>query len=156
MQRPSAKRRIGSHAPIAAIVLSQGSQAGQRSRAGFYLVLFMRLVAALSIVEGLLHWKTVLGPMDERGAFMALPVSVTSTVVFFAIIDLVAAVGLWLATPWGGVIWLVSIGAQILVAVVMPDHYPYAWLIVVGDLVLVSLYMRLTWQAALASQGSPP
>lgn len=154
MQRSSAKRRIGSQAPIAAIMLSQASQGGERSKAGFYLVLFMRLVAALSIIEGLMHWNTVLGTVDEHSPIVGLPVAATSAIAFFAIIDLIAAVGLWLTTPWGGVIWLVSIGAQILVAVVMPDFYPYSWAIVLGDLVLVSLYMLLTWQVAVASQGS--
>jgi len=28
--------------------------------------------------------------------------------IFFAVIDLVAAVGLWLAAAWGGVVWLTA------------------------------------------------
>ena len=29
--------------------------------------------------------------------------------VYFAVIELVAAVGLWLATPWGAVVWLTTV-----------------------------------------------
>ena len=34
------------------------------------------------------------------------------TTVFFAVMDLVAAVGLWLAATWGAVIWLMSVPAH--------------------------------------------
>ena len=37
--------------------------------------------------------------------------------VLFAVIDFLAAVGLWLATPWGGVLWLFAAVAQVLIAV---------------------------------------
>ena len=35
-----------------------------------------------------------------------LPRPLQATIVFFAAVDLLAAVGLWLAAPWGGVLWL--------------------------------------------------
>ena len=35
-----------------------------------------------------------------------------SAVIFFALADLLAAIGLWLATPWGGVLWLVVVAAE--------------------------------------------
>lgn len=152
MQRSSAKRRIGSPAPIAAIVLNQGPQAGERSRAGLLLVVFMRLVALLWIVEGLLHWNAVFGlTFDGRGPASGPPAAETDINVFFAIIDLVASVGLWLATPWGGVIWLVSAGAKLLVALVLPGFYPHPWLTALAAVVLVSLYIVLTWRVAVAA-----
>lgn len=157
MQRSSAKRRIGSHAPLAAIVLNQGSLAGETNKAGLYLVLFMRFAAALWIVEGLLHWDTVLSSAtDGRSPILSMPFADMAAIVFFAIIDLIASVGLWLATPWGGVIWLVSAGAQILVAVLLPDFYPDRWLIVAANLVLVSLYMVLTWRVSVALPRPAP
>ncbi|MBV9591021.1 MAG: hypothetical protein JO310_15600, partial [Hyphomicrobiales bacterium] len=61
---------------------------------------------------------------------------------------LVAAVGLWLATPWGGVIWLVTAGAQVFVLVVMPGFFDHPFMTALSNIVLVSAYLALTWLVA--------
>ena len=38
-------------------------------------------------------------------------------------IDLLAAVGMWLATPWGGVLWLLVTLSQIAVAIAVPSFF---------------------------------
>ena len=43
--------------------------------------------------------------------------------VFFAVIDLVAAVGLWLAAPWGAVVWLTSVISMAAVEALFPQIY---------------------------------
>jgi hypothetical protein len=110
---------------------------------GFLLVVFMRLLAVIWVIQGLLHWSAVLLPPEAL--FDQVPVSVSAAVVFFAIFDLVAAVGLWLASPWGGAIWLFVALAQILVAVTVPDFFSTARISV--DILLVAVYFYLTWQA---------
>ena len=40
------------------------------------------------------------------GQFATLPLALQATIVAFACLDLLAAIGLWLAAPWGGVLWL--------------------------------------------------
>ena len=52
-----------------------------------------------------------LGPRARRSAALRRLHDVASralqgSIVFFAAVDLLAAVGLWLAAPWGGVLWL--------------------------------------------------
>jgi len=47
------------------------------------------------------------------------------------VIDLVAAVGLWLSAPWGAVVWLTAAVSMIVVEVFFPLIY--------GDLVTVLL-----------------
>ena len=42
---------------------------------------------------------------------------------FFAVIDLVAAVGLWLAAPWGAVVWLTSVISMAAVEILFPQIY---------------------------------
>ena len=42
---------------------------------------------------------------------------------FFGVIDLVAAVGLWLAAPWGAVVWLTSVISMVAVEVLFPQIY---------------------------------
>src|SRR5215831_10314710 len=72
------------------------------------LVLFLRIMAIASMFKGLYHWGAVCGFIGEEGGFEAHIQSWQATTVFFAVIDLVAAVGLWLVAPWGAVVWLTS------------------------------------------------
>ena len=39
-----------------------------------------------------------------------------ATTIFFAVIDLVAAIGLWLTAAWGGVVWLIAAGSQLMLS----------------------------------------
>ncbi len=153
MQRSSAKRRVVTMAPIAAIALSKSPNGQETDRSGLLLVIFMRLIAALWVVEGLMQWSlVVVTDVDGRSGLAALSVSAVVAVVFFAVIDPIAAVGLWLATPWGGVIWLVTAGAQLFVIVTMPGFFDHPVLIGLADLGLIALYLVLTWQAASAQE----
>jgi len=71
------------------------------------LVLFLRIMAVLSILKGLYHWAQVTGFIGgEEEAFENQSMAWQTATVYFAVIELVAAVGLWLATPWGAVVWL--------------------------------------------------
>ena len=69
------------------------------------LVLFLRIMAVLSLAAGLYHWAQVTGFIGgEDNAFENQTVAWQAATVYFAVIELVAAVGLWLATPWGAVV----------------------------------------------------
>ena len=72
--------------------------------------LFLRALALLALARGLMQWGTICGlPNAEGQTFEDLAPAVQATVVFFAVIELVAGVGLWLAAAWGGVVWLLSV-----------------------------------------------
>src|SRR5246127_345166 len=66
------------------------------------LVLFLRIMALLSIIKGLYHWAQVTGFIGgEEEAFENQPMAWQTATVYFAGIELVPAGGLWLAPPWG-------------------------------------------------------
>ncbi len=67
---------------------------------------------------------------------------------FFAIIDLVAAVGLWLAAPWGAVVWLTAAVSMAVVEVFFPQIYGGSLLVVLFELVLLAVYLCLAIAAA--------
>lgn len=112
-------------------------------RAGLRLVLFMRLLAALWLVEALTQWGVILVPRDSL--FETAPTLQGATVIFRAIFDPVAAVGLWLATPWGGVIWLLSAIVQIFAAIAQPGFLSLLW--AAAAAALIAVYFILTWKA---------
>ena len=113
---------------------------------GRMLVLFMRTVAGLWILRGLVHWESILA--HDQTPFESLAPVVAGCVVFFAVADLVAAVGLWLASAWGGVLWLFSAMANVIVTLAVPDFHAGGKLMVAIDFALIATYFVLTWQAA--------
>jgi hypothetical protein len=154
MQRSTAKRRVATAAPQAAIVLKPPGGRDDRTRFGFALVAFMRTMAAVWIVQGLAQWGTVLSTgAGGLSPFAGLAPPAMAAAMFFAVADLVAAVGLWLAAPWGGVIWLVAVGAQLLVLVVMPGFFDHPLATGLLDVALMAAYLALIWLAAQAADA---
>src|SRR5271166_1754569 len=88
------------------------------------LVLFLRIMAVLSILKGLYHWAQVTGfAGSEEEAFENQPTAWQAATVYFAVIELVAAVGLWLATPWGAVVWLTTVVSMAVIELMFPGIY---------------------------------
>src|ERR1700686_5763994 len=109
-----------------------------------YLVLFLRLMAAVSLVKGLYHWAQVCGVgAGPDDGFLARSVAWRSATVFFAVLDLVAAVGLWLAAAWGAVVWLTSVVSMAAVEVFFPKVYGGSIVIVVIEMALLCIYLFL-------------
>jgi Family of unknown function (DUF6163) len=112
--------------------------------AGLLLVVFMRLLAGLWALQGLLEWSAILLPRESL--LENLPLLRGAAVIFFAVFDLVAAVGLWLAAPWGGVIWLLGALAQIVVVIALPGFFSMFW--VAANLTLIAMYFVLNFEAS--------
>jgi hypothetical protein len=116
-------------------------------RWGRALVWFMRLAALLWIAKGLSFWAVIIGA-GHGPTFEAKEIGFQATVTYFAVVDLVAAVGLWLASPWGGVIWLLAVMSQIILWFFFPHLVPgnLVTAIVYGSFILS--YLVLSWLAA--------
>ena len=81
-------------------------------------------MAGVSLIKGLYHWAIVCGiDAPSRAGFEAYSTPYQVATVFFAVIDLVAAVGLWLAAPWGAVVWLTSVISMAAVEALFPQVY---------------------------------
>src|ERR1700755_2137614 len=113
------------------------------------LVLFLRVMAILSVLKGLYHWAQVTGFIGgEEEAFENQPLAWQSATVYFAVIELVAGVGLWLATPWGAVVWLTTVVSMAVVEIMFPSIYGGHFLVVLFSAVLLGAYLALAWMAA--------
>src|SRR3954451_11332873 len=117
------------------------------------LVLFLRIMAVVALAKGLYHWAIVCGIDGTSPAgFEAYSTPYQSATVFFAVIDLVAAVGLWLAAPWGAVVWLTSIISMAAVEALFPQIYGGSMLVVAMETVLLGVYL---WLALMAAREQP-
>jgi hypothetical protein len=118
-----------------------------------WLVLFLRGVAAIAMLKGLFHWAIVCGFVGPRDGFIEMAAPVQAATVFFAVIDLVASVGLWLAAPWGAVVWLTSAVSMVVINVFFPQVYGAQMGLVIVEIVLVLAYLFL---AIMAAREHPP
>ncbi len=118
------------------------------------LALFLRAMAALSLLKGLYHWAMVCGIGDgPDGSFETAPLAWQSATVFFAVIDLVAAVGLWLTAAWGAVVWLTAAISMVAVELLFPQVYGGGMITVMAELGLLAVYLWLALQAAREQPG---
>ena len=114
-----------------------------------YLILFLRVMAAIWLVKGLYHWAAVCGVgAASDGGFQAHTAAWQTATVLFAILDLVAAVGLWLAAPWGAVVWLTSAVSTAVVDLFFPQIYGGSILTALTVLALLGVYLLLAILAA--------
>lgn len=134
--------------------LSTGQRRSERGEGdrgvawGVSLLWFMRLVAVVWLVKGLASWTLILGTGPLGIGFEDLPAAQRGVVIVFAVLDLVAGVGLWLTSAWGGVMWLLAIMTD-LIAFSLGAPSPISSPIVVGlEMALVLAYLALSWLAA--------
>ena len=114
------------------------------------LVLYLRVMAGVAMLKGLYHWGQVTGFIGgEQEDFLNQPVAWQAATVYFAVIELVAAVGLWLATPWGAVVWLTSIVSMAVIELMFPLIYGGNFIIVIVEVLLLGVYLGLAWMAAM-------
>jgi hypothetical protein len=114
-----------------------------------YLVLFLRVMAGISLVKGLYHWAEICGVGASSDAdFESHTIAWQAATVFFAVLDLVAAVGLWLAAAWGAVVWLTSVISMAMVEVFFPQVYGGSIAIVLVETALLAAYLYLAIMSA--------
>ena len=117
------------------------------------LVLFLRVMAGLSLLKGLYHWAVICGiGAPFPSGFDSYPTPYQVATVFFAIIDPVAAVGLWLAAPWGAVVWLTSVISMAAVEALFPQIYGGSLWVALIEIILLGAYL---WLALMAAREQP-
>jgi hypothetical protein len=111
------------------------------------LVWYMRTLAWVWVAKGLFNWGLVLGALPRYGDFTMAPRAVQGAIVFFAAVDLLAAVGLWLAAAWGGVVWLLCAAIEVVSPALGVRGAATGALGVALDAFLVALYFFVSWRA---------
>jgi len=117
-------------------------------RWGFILTWFMRVLAIIWIMKGLSSWAVILGIWTPTGQFEGRSTGYQATIIYFALIDLIAAVGLWMATTWGGIMWLLAVMSHLILAAFFPTIVASSVLTIVFFLTLIAVYIAVSWLAA--------
>jgi hypothetical protein len=111
------------------------------------LLWYMRTLAWVWVGKGLFNWAIILGVFPGLGGFTSMTLALQATIVAFACFDLLAAVGLWLAAPWGGAIWLLCAVVEAASPVLSPRAAAISYLAAALNVLLVAGYFFLSWRA---------
>ena len=126
---------------------------GEEKRWASRLVLFLRAMAVASLFKGLYHWAVICGiNAPFPSGFDSYSPPYQAATVFFAVIDPVAGVGLWLAAPWGAVVWLTSIISMAAVEILFPQIFGGNILAVLCEIALLGTYV---WLVVMAAREQP-
>ena len=112
------------------------------------LTWFMRVLAILWIIKGLSAWAVILGVWTPIGQFETRSTGYQATVIYFALIDLIAAVGLWMASTWGGIMWLLAVMSHLILAAFFPGIVSGGLMTMLFFLTLIAVYLGVSWLAA--------
>lgn len=117
------------------------------------LIWFMRVLAIVWIMKGLSAWAVILGIWTPSGLFEARSTGYQATVIYFALIDLIAAIGLWMAGTWGGVMWLLAVMSHLILAAFFPNVIAGGLMTVLLFIALIGVYLAVSWLAAQEIQA---
>jgi hypothetical protein len=112
------------------------------------LVLFQRVAGGFMMLKGLVQWAALLGVADGGGArFLDLPLEAQVAIVFFAVVDIICGVGLWLGSTWGGALWLIAAALQVVAGVSFVELSGFLVLLTILEIVLVAVYIAIRFMA---------
>jgi hypothetical protein len=136
--------------PLTSVAPMSSEQSGSLDDVWTYrLVMFLRAMAVVSLLKGLYHWAEITGFVGgEEEMFEAQTLAWQTATVYFAVIELVAAIGLWLATPWGAVLWLTTVVSIAAIEMMFPSIYGGSLIIVMIEILLLFAYLGLAFMAA--------
>ena len=107
------------------------------------LILFQRIAGGFMIAKGLIHWAVLF----TGAAFYALPVEARAATVFFAVIDLVAGVSLWLGSTWGASVWLFAVASQAVAGLLFVRLTGLMIMLTIFEIMLVAFYVVVRFMA---------
>lgn len=119
------------------------------------LVWLMRALSVAMILRGIVNWSVLIGVVEQNGtAFEDQPLALQVNTVVFSVLDLVAGVGLWIAAPWGGALWLIATMVLVIIdvagltgattwAVLLMRPWPLSLI----DVALVAIYLAVSMKA---------
>ncbi|WP_029356158.1 DUF6163 family protein [Bosea sp. 117] len=113
------------------------------------VLLYLRALACFLLLKTVYSWTLVCGIWDgQTTRFETLSLAAQSAVIWAAIMNPVAAVGLWLGAAWGVVLWLVTTMVQIMINASAPEGVGSLIVVAVVETLLVAGYGFLAYKAA--------
>jgi hypothetical protein len=107
------------------------------------LLWYLRALAVFYLVSGLGHWAFLVGATGA--GFDQAETHVQVATIYFALVEVIAAVGLWAGAAWGVAAWLFAAAAESVMHGAYPDLFGVAWGTVAFHLASILIYIGLAW-----------
>ncbi|MBN9020898.1 MAG: hypothetical protein J0H08_02115 [Rhizobiales bacterium] len=115
--------------------------------------IYGRVMSGLLMLLGLFHWAVILGIVaGQGGMFEDMTTPWMMATINLAVVDLVAAVGLWQRVAWGNVLWVYAALFEIAMHTVFIATFGADYLIVAFHLFSVAGYFVLLYVAHRATR----
>jgi Family of unknown function (DUF6163) len=121
-----------------------------------FLVWLMRVLSLLWLLKGIMGWAAILGiGALPPSSFETLSLMQQTTTGCFAVFDVVAGVGLWMASGWGAVMWLIATAAHLAISHTVPRALMSSSFTTMFFTGLIILFMFTVWAALRQSASAP-
>jgi hypothetical protein len=105
-------------------------------------------MSGILMLLGLFHWAVILGVVSGSGGmFEEMSTAWKMATIHLAVVDLVAAVGLWQRVAWGNVLWVYAALSEVALHTVFMETFGADFLIVAFHLVTLGAYAALAFIA---------
>lgn len=120
-------------------------------------VVFQRLVAAYCMLFGILYWVRLIGLHDgPLWRFDLMPVHWQLASATLSVFFPFAAIGMWMPTSWGPVIWFICTAAETAMYLGFSDLYGSHPGIVACHAALAAIYVAFRVLRHIRSRPPPP
>jgi hypothetical protein len=120
----------------------------ERAREEVTLDYYMMALSVVMLLLGLRQWAIILGVIPgAEGGFEAMSTPWKLATMDLAVVDLVAAVGLWQRVAWGKVMWIFALVSEIAFHTVFIRTFGGDLLVVAFHVVTFAVFVVLTVMA---------
>jgi hypothetical protein len=109
------------------------------------LILYQRIAGGFMMCKGLIGWALITG-VTFGAPFQSFSMEAKIATVFFAVIDIVSGVALWLGSAWGATLWLIVASAQISADIAFSDISGLMVLLTIFEVLLVAGYVLIRFK----------
>ncbi len=115
--------------------------------------IYGRVMSGLLLLLGLFHWAVILGvAAGQGGMFEEMTTPWKMATINLAVVDLVAAVGLWQRVAWGNVLWVYAALLEVAMHTVFISTFGADYLIVAFHVFSIAGYFVLVLLAHRAAR----
>lgn len=115
---------------------------------------YQRTLALGWLVLGLVAWSVIIGAdIVTTRPFESRATTFQAVTIYFAVVDILAAVGLWLLAPWGGVVWMIAAVSRLVIGFVFPAAHPMSLVGAAAFGACIILFMWLSWMVSRKSRA---
>jgi len=111
----------------------------------FVIDVYGRVMSGVLLLMGLFHWAVLMGVVEGQGGlFEDMTAGWKMATITLAVVDLVAAVGLWQRVAWGNVLWYAAALFEVAIHTVFAGAFGADYIIVAFHVFSVAGFVALS------------